>query len=149
MKKQPELCRIVMDKDDVVIDWVCKGLNFSKQELSDSMTLGFVIGNNLIGGLVYHNIREKHDLWWTIYTIDKRWCTRRILKQIFGIAFDVYKVRRISLLVNTDNQSCINLVSKLGFKKEGCLRNYRENNADCYVFGMLKSENLWKGKTNE
>ena len=140
-----ESCKLVVDFDHQISRWVCKKLNISESE-AEGMAVGFVVKNELIGGLVFHNLRKDCELWWTIYTTDKRWCTRSILKQIFGIAFEFYNVRRISLLVNTDNYPCINLVERLGFKKEGCLRQYREDGADCYIYGMLKSENLWKGK---
>ena len=76
-------------------------------------------------------------------------CQLAIVVFFFGIAFDVYHVRRISILVNSQNFSCLKLVKRLGFTKEGCLRAYDNNGADSYIYGLLKSENLWKGKINE
>lgn len=146
MSRQPELCEIIYDRGRNIARWVCCKLGFIPDEISDGQAFGFVRNGNLIGGIIYHNIREGRDLWWTIYTEDKRWCTRRILKIIFGLAFDVYKVNRISILVNADNYQCLKLVESLGFKCEGHLRQYHDNGADCYLYGMLKSENLWKGK---
>lgn len=149
MKQQPAFCKIVPDTTGRIADWVSAGLGFSKNWEDDFLTLGFELAGQLIGGLIYHNIRLGRDVWWTIYTTDKRWCSRRILKVIFALAFEVLKVKRISLLVNTDNFSCIKLVEKLGFVREGLLRGYRDDGADCYFYGMLQSENKWKGKTNE
>lgn len=139
-------CKIVLDsgRGDIT-EWVCRGLGLNDWEIGEHRTLGFFVGGKLVGGLIYHNIRPFRDLWWTIYTTDKKWCSRRVLKIIFGLAFDYWKTERISLLVNTDNVSCINLVERLGFKREGLIRKFRDDGADCYFYGILKSENKWKG----
>lgn len=143
MKQPPEYCKIIYDTNGKITDWVCRCLNYPQDTLENYRTIGFLIGDRVIGGLIYHNVRPKRDLWWTIYTIDKRWCNRRALKLIFGLAFNHWQVERISLLVNTDNHECIKLVEGLGFKKEGLLRQYRDDGSDCYFYGMLKSENKW------
>lgn len=149
MNKHRESCRLLYDYDRSIARWVCLKLGYDADEISDGQAFGFVINGKLIGGLIYHNIRENRDLWWTIYTMDKRWCTKKILKQIFGLAFDLYKVQRISVNVRSDNLASQSLVERLGFKREGCLRSYDDSGADCCIYGMLKSENLWKGKTHE
>ena len=150
MKQQAAFCDLVKDENNQITSWVCKNLHF-KETLADAhFTIGIRLKEKLVGGLIYHNIRPGRDLWWTIYTNDKRWCSRRILQQIFHLAFNVFKVKRISLLVTTDNDECINLVQRLGFKKEGLLRSYRDDGKDAYFYGMLATENKWKGKnTNE
>ncbi len=149
MNKPQESCRIIYDYGHNIARWVCLKLGYDADAISDGQALGFAIGSQLIGGLIYHNIREGRDLWWTIYTMDKRWCCKRILQAIFGLAFDVYKVHRISILVRCDNVPCLKLVERLGFKREGTLRAYDDSGTDSYIYGMLQSENLWKGKTNE
>ncbi len=146
MSKPQEFCEIKPDSNNYVAKWVCSQLNFELKDIGEYRTLGFFVNHKLVGGLIYHNIRVNRDLWLTIYTTDKRWCNRRVLKNIFGLAYDLWKVERISLLVNTDNFECIKLVEKLGFKREGLLRKYRDDGSDCYFYGMLKSENIWKGK---
>lgn len=143
MKQQMVSCKLIYDYDGKITDWVCKKLDYDKDSLEQYRTIGFWLHDQLIGGLIYHNIRPKRDLWWTIYTADKRWCNKRVLKIIFNLAFKFWQVERISLLVNTDNHECIKLVEALGFKKEGCLRQYRDDGSDCYFYGMLKSENKW------
>ena len=150
MSKPAEFCKIILDKDGHITQTICQGLKFDTKWLKGAhQTLGFMQGDKLLGGLIYHDIRPHQDLWWTIYTNDKRWCSRRILKAVFGLAFDYFKVRRINLLVNTDNYDCITLVERLGFTREGLLRSFREDGADCYIYGMLNNENKWKGNNNE
>lgn len=149
MNRPSESCKIIVDNSKAITDWICDSEGYGKDWLSPPYyTLGFVVGNKLIGGLIYHNIRPKRDLWWTIYTTDKRWCTRRVLKTIFDLAFNFWQVERISILVNLDNTPCLNLIKRLGFKQEGLLRQYRDDGSDCLIYGILKSENKWS-KTNE
>ena len=146
MNKQPASCSIICDHDGIIHHYVCNGLKFDDSWVGNNLTLGFIYKNQLIGGLIYHDLRPECDVWWTIYTTSPKWCTKSILKSIFGLAFKILKVRRISLLVSVDNLSCISLVERLGFKREGCLRQYRDDKKDCYIYGMLKSENKWKEK---
>lgn len=146
MNVATEFCRVGFDTEDIISNWVCQNLNFSLEEIGDHFTLGFFVGDKLVGGLIYHNIRPNRDVWWTIYTTDKRWCNRRVLNLIFKLAFNYLNVERISLLVNIDNHECIRLVKRLGFRREGLIRHFRDDGADCYFYGLLKSENKWKEK---
>ncbi|MDO4161887.1 MAG: GNAT family protein [Pseudomonadota bacterium] len=141
--------RIVEDRDDLVTDWVCRGLQYDKQWLDRHLTFGFMQGEKIIGGLIFHNYRPAHEIWWTVYSTDKRWCNRRMLESMFGLAFEGLSCRRISLLVSKNNTDSLNFVKKLGFCPEGLLRSYRENGEDCYIFGMLKSECKWIKKHKE
>ena len=143
---------ILPDKNDLITNWVCKGLGCGKEWLDNHLTFGFARCGKMLGGLIFHNYRPKTEVWWTVYTTDKRWCNRRMLKTMFSIAFNGLKCRRISLLVSKSNAASYNFVKKLGFQQEGMFRAYRENGEDCYIFGMLKEECKWikeKEKINE
>ena len=135
--------KILSDVDGLIADWVCKGLNFDKNWLGNNITFGFCLGNKFIGGLIFHDIRPKQDVWWTVYSINKRWCNRRMLKKMFETAFQWLSCRRINILVDVDNKDSLNFVEKLGFKREGLLRSYRDDGKDCYLLGMLKDECKW------
>lgn len=144
--------QIVPDKNDVITKWICKGLGYDKSWITDHITFGFMLNDKLIGGLIFHDYRPQQEIWWTVYSIDKRWCNRRMLRIMFGMAFEVFGCKRISLLVNKSNTASLNFVKKLGFQQEGMFRAYRDNGEDCYIFGMLKNECKWlkeKEKINE
>ena len=142
MKQPEEFCSVFYDNN--LVDWICQGLKIDKKWLEgDYYTIGFKSGNKLLGGLIYHNIRPQRDLWVTIYTADKKWCNRRVLKIIFSLAFNFWQVERISISVSANNVSCLRLVEKLGFIKEGVFRKYMDDGSDCFFYGMLKSENEW------
>ena len=131
---------IISDNGNLITDWICRGLKEDMSWVGEHYTCGFVYDDRLIGGVIFHNLRPGHDVWWTIYTTDKRWCNSRVLHFLFATAFDGLGCRRINLLVSKSNQACLRLVKGLGFKIEGCLRDYRENGEDCYILGILKNE---------
>lgn len=144
--------KIIPDITGAISHWVCKGLGYDTKWLGNNITFGFFINDELKGGLIFHDYRPDHDIWWTVYTTDKRWCNRRMLKQMFDFAFGKLNCRRINLLVSKSNLESLRFVQKLGFQKEGLLRAYRENGEDCYFLGMLKNECKWintKGEINE
>lgn len=108
--------------------------------MGENYTVGFAKNNKMLGGLIYSGYRPETDVWWTIYTEDKTWCNRYLLKFAFGVAFHDLKCRRINILVSKSNKACLKMVLRMGFKIEGRLRKYRENGEDAYILGILKEE---------
>lgn len=136
--------KIIDDVNDVVSIFVCKGLKTNYDWLKEHLTFGFIIDGQLVGGLIFHDFnRCNGEMWWTVYTKDKRWCNRRMLRSMFGVAFNFFNCRRISIAVDTRNLPCLSFVKKLGFKQEGIMRAQRDDGGDNAVFGMLKSECKW------
>lgn len=135
--------QIYPDVSGDIACWVCQGLGYNPAELRADITFGFALENRMIGGLIFHDFRPEHDVWWTLYTTDKRWCNRRMLREMFNLAFGKMKCRRINILVSKSNQNSLKFVEKLGFCREGLLRAYREDGEDCYILGMLKNECKW------
>lgn len=148
MNKETAFCKIIADENGLITNFVCQGLGFDASWLQDDeyFTIGFQLGNRLIGGLIYHNIRRGRDIWWTLYTSDKRWCNKRVLKFMFELAFNHFKAKRISMLADADNKACLQLSLKLGFRAEGVLRQYRDDGKDAVIMGILKNEYLKKGE---
>lgn len=140
MSREAGYCKIVTDTDGSIARWVCNGLGLGSDWVGPNYTCGFVLGGKLIGGLIFNDIEADRNLWWTIYSTDKRWTNRRTLSFVFEAAFCGFNVRRISLLVDCDNTDCLNFVEKLGFKREGLLREFGDDGQNRYVLGMLKNE---------
>ena len=95
--------RILPDISDDITHWVCRGLKCDEDWLGEHLTFGFAINNRMIGGLIFHTLRHNLDVWWTIYTEDKRWCNRHVLRRMFAAAFDDFGCRRINILVEQNN----------------------------------------------
>lgn len=149
MKTAAEFCSLIADSGNLIAEWVCRNLHLDTDWLGNNITYGIVKNKRLIGGLIFHDIHVGHDVWWTIYTNDKHWCSRRLLRIFLQEAFERLRCRRINLLVNPDNAECLKLVTRMGFKIEGRLRSFRDDGGDCYILGLLPEESkVYKGGKN-
>lgn len=144
MKSEAVLCK--PDLDGSIMKWTCQGLKEDINWVGDNVTIGVYLNNELIAGIIINEIRPNVDAYMTIYSINKRWCTRKVLRYVFNFLFDKVGCRRVSLLVSKDNEASNKLVKGLGFVCEGLLRQYRDDGKDCYFYGMLKSECKWRSK---
>ena len=134
---------IFPDMSGDIARWVCRGLNTDVNWLHDNIAFGFAVDERMVGGLIFHDYRPHQDVWWTVYACEKNWCNRRMLKEMFEIAFKRLDCKRINILVSTKNSHCLHFVERLGFKQEGVLRQFAENGDDCYILGMLRNECPW------
>ena len=139
MSKEAEFCKLVVG-DEKLTEKICHQLKMDIGNENIAVCLGFLVNDKLVGGVVYSDLRENRDVWISIFSQNKRWCNRRILKNIFEVAFGLWKCDRINALVDFDNFLSLKLAIGVGFKIEGRMRHYRENDKDVYVLGMLKSE---------
>ena len=140
MKRETELSDVFYDKSGKIKSYVAEGLGLNFNDINDCLALGIVYQNKIVGGVVYCDFQNKTSAWINIYTDNKHWCSQKTLKQIFGIGFDVLKCRRINALINTKNKSSISLAKRCGFKREGKMRQFRDDGQDVFVFGMLRNE---------
>lgn len=132
------------DYYDGITDVVREGLGYDADWPGENyLTFGFFYNKKLAGGLVFHDLRRHTEVWWTIYATNRHWCTRKVLRLMFTIAFGRMDCRRISILVGKNNFQSLSLVRRLGFKEEGLLRQCRDDGEDCYIMGMLRSECPW------
>lgn len=132
----------VLCKPADVVEFVARGLGDRVEEYQPCLALGLFY-KELIGGILIHDIRPEVDCYLTIYTTNKRWATKSVLRYVFGIIFNLIKCRRCSVLVSKANSKSLKMCKQLGFKEEGLLRQYRDNGDDCYCLGMLKQECNW------
>lgn len=136
-----------------ITEWVRKGLGYDEDwPPGNCLTFGFYYNQKLVGALVFHDLRRHTEVWWTIYTENQHWCSRKVLRLMFTIAFCRMDCRRISVLVSKNNHHSLDMVHRLGFKDEGILRQAGDKGDDCYILGMLRSECPWinfMGEKNE
>ena len=132
--------RIVYRSDRQVADWVAK--NLGSQPWAGSFAALGVLDKNckgLIAGVVYHSY-DGVNVIMSIAATDPRWARKGILKTIFHYPFTSLGCRRVTALVHEDNTRSQRLVTGLGYKREGSLREAADDGGDMLVYGLLKSE---------
>lgn len=71
------------------------------------------------------------------------WLNRTTLDIFFGWPFRDLGLRRVSAVAAKKNHKSRNLIKKLGFVEEGCVRKGAENGDNLILFGILKEECRW------
>ena len=105
--------------------------------------------SELIGSAGFYKWRKETAQIETGYDLDPRYWGKGIMREtmvaIINYAFNVMKVNRIEVLISPRNSNSLGLVRRLGFKKEGVLREhflYKGRLTDDVLLSLLKKE--WK-----
>lgn len=108
-------------------------------------SIGVVRDKKLLAILVWTDHKKEHDASWTLVSFDKRWCTKKVLKFFFFLAFDYFKLKRVSALTRVSNTKANSLLARLSFQKEGCLKSFfkfkegkKTRFEDAFAWALLK-----------
>lgn len=140
MRREAALSDIVYDASGLTADFVADGLKLEREEMRRGYAFTIVADGKIAGGVVFTELRPRISAWISIYTINKRWCSARCLRQIFKTGFDVLGCCRINALISAENGPSLSLAKRCGFVLEGNMRRYGDNGGDVYVLGMLREE---------
>ena len=110
---------ILAGYDKEITEWVCNQLEV--ESLGQTAAIGFIKNGKIIGGVVYHNYRWP-NIELSIATISSKWCNKKNLKAIFDYPFTFNNAKRVTAIIDAGNNKAISLVEKLGFMREGLLR---------------------------
>lgn len=141
MNSERVLCR--PDKTLATAVFVAHGLKDNVGDYFPCFSINISLDGQTIAGVLINDIRPKRDCWLTIYSVSKRWATRRVMRYVFGMVFKMIGAKRCSVFVSADNDKSLQMCLRLGFKQEGLLRQFRNDGKDCVVLGMLKNECRW------
>lgn len=106
-------------------------------------------GGNVIGGGGFHNWSQLHRRSEFGYALTeetakrKGYMTEAALAMI-AYGFNKLNLNRMEAFVSPQNQASLRLITKLGFKQEGIMREHfirEEQPEDSVIFALLKSEN--------
>jgi [ribosomal protein S5]-alanine N-acetyltransferase len=106
------------------------------------------IGTLGLNGLQLKNMKseigyELHPNYW------RNGYASEAIKEIIRFSFEDLALNRIGAVVFPDNQASLNLLEKLGFMKEGLLRDYLHQNNQfhsTFMLSLLKQE--WEDKAH-
>jgi RimJ/RimL family protein N-acetyltransferase len=130
---------MVYGHDKAVAEWVRRQLDVPS--FGTCRAIGVALGNELIGGVVYHNYR-KPGIELGAAATNKRWMSRRTLRNFLSYPFEELDCKRVTAVVDVGNQPSVAFLEKLGFTREGTLREATPS-GDAYIYGMLKQDCRW------
>ena len=103
--------------------------------------------NHLIGRIGIHNIDKNNNNAMIGYWIDERYQGKGIItegcKKIIDIGFNQLGLHRLEILVAIDNHKSAAIPIRLGFQKEGILRQKEKHGPkflDLQIFSILRHE---------
>lgn len=70
----------------------------------------------------------------------------RAVAEVLRFGFERLDLHRVEATVHTENRRSVRVLEKLGFRREGTLRDYRFAHGasyDCFIYGLLRRE--WPG----
>ncbi|MGB3367673.1 MAG: GNAT family protein [Acidaminobacteraceae bacterium] len=101
----------------------------------------------VIGTCGFHNINKHHFRAEIGYELSESYWNNGYMKEtlqtILSFGFKVMNYKRIEALIYPDNSFSIKALEKLGFKKEGLLRDYmcfRNKTTDLFIYSLLERE---------
>lgn len=105
--------------------------------------------NEFIGDIGFYNMDFYSNNTEVGYTIVKKFWRQGVasecIKAIENFAFNKLNMNRVIAMVNSDNISLIKLLEKLGFNKDGVLREHYYNNSkneyiSICVYSLIKND---------
>lgn len=132
--------------DDDVCEWAGVQLFGDKTIFHPpAIGIGVISGEKLIAGIVYNNYRPGivGSIEMSIASIDKKWCSRHNLKQLFSYPFAQLKLGRVETHCRAQDEGVMMFLERLGFAKEGVHRMAYHDGSNAISYAMLKSECRW------
>jgi RimJ/RimL family protein N-acetyltransferase len=122
-----------------VTDWITKRVGVTA--LSDCTNFGFYEEDELVGGVVFYEYRVQDIVFSGV--MEKGSFNKTMLRTLFNYPFIQLNCHRITAYTEIDNRQANFFLKRLGFKKEGTMREISERLKDINVYGMLKKECTW------
>lgn len=102
----------------------------------------------IIGDCGFNHFDFRNDVAVIGYVISRSYWGRGLATNAVGAmlswGFEQLGLNRIEATINPDNARSIRVAEKLGFMREGRLRDYRRMSGggfrDCYIYGLLRRE---------
>lgn len=139
---------ILFGADESVARWVSEGVTGRNDIFKEYAAIGILRNGQLVAGVVYHNYHTSLDerplfIEMSVYSVDKRWCSRHNLKIIFSYPFAQLRLERVQATCAAENRGVQSFLERLGFSKEGYHPKAHLDGSDAVSYGMLKQDCKW------
>lgn len=114
-------------------------LDIDRSYFGNCSTITVWSGSNISAIAVYSSYNDVNcEI--TVAATNKWWARKEVINLLLKYPFDQLGCQRTTLLIRESNQPVLRLAEKIGFEREGCLRQFYPDGSNCIVFGLLKSE---------
>lgn len=138
-----EKTRLLYGASEEVRQWVSTQLFGVSDRFMNAQSVGIVMGHRLIAGIVYSGYCPNHSIEMSIASVDKRWCNRHNLRDLFQIPFIQFQLERVWTQCSAEQEGVIMFNKRLGFKQEGYHPRGWPMGGDSLSFGMLREDCKW------
>lgn len=127
------------NQDEIYPQWAARELEVEREYFGNCTTIA-VWGNSRIHAVVVYSSFNGVNCEATVASTSKWWVRKEVINVLMKYPFDQLGCQRITLLIRETNAPVIRLAEKLGFQREGCVREFYPDRSNCLVYGLLKSE---------
>lgn len=110
--------------------------------LSNSTAFGFYEEGELIGGVAFYEYRMQ-DIVFSGYMDKGGSFTKQMFRKLYYYPFIQLGCHRVTAYTEVDNREANLFLRRMGFTKEGRIREVSDSLKDINVYGMLKRECKW------
>lgn len=93
-----------------------------------------------LAGIVGFDYHRHCDITGYMRGVRRVWASEKLFEIAFSFVYNHLKVKRITAGIRSNNTASIHLCGRLGFRKEGLLRNYFSDGDDLLLMGLLRNE---------
>ena len=133
------------------MDDVTAAIQYSSDAFKSRSGLRWAIcpadGGHMVGDCGYNQLDQRHNSGVIGYSLAKehwgRGVATRAVNEMVRWGFTTLDLHRIEASVHPENHRSCRVLEKLGFRREGLLRDYRlgrNGYFDCILFGLLRPE---------
>ena len=138
--------RLLPGHSAAVNEWVAGRIGVPVTQFGQGESVGVVRGGQCVAGIVLSNFRKMEHgnaVELSVAANDVRWCSRSIIRGVFGYLFEHLQCVRVDAVVARNNRRARRFVERLGFKMEGVGRRAYDGKQDAVHYSMLPHECRW------
>lgn len=125
---------------DIVAPWVLARAGGGQYIPGTYSAIGRTKDGRIVGGIIYESFNGANVF--CHIAGEGRWMNREFLRMIFDYPFRQLGVRRMTAMIVSNNEKCINFVKKLGFEKESEMYQ-AHNEGDIIIYRLMAKDCRW------
>lgn len=134
---------VITGMDQPVAEWVAAKIPHMSLGESPYTAIGLIDEHGYLHAGVIYSVYTGNDIFAHIALLNRRSINRAFIEAAFKYPFLQLNCARVTVMVALGNDASHEFVTRLGFQREGRLREWYEDGQDGIVYGMLRRECRW------